>query len=136
MRGATRGAWAVPAAIIAAWALLLTAWVFGNPPFAGPDEPDHYVRAVGAGELDLTGVRGDFHPPANTPQLKRWVDQSARAFKVPPGLAPLPVLCYIYTPLDSARCLDLAPVLRPRLTVTPEGGYEPLPYILPGLAIR
>ena len=43
-----------PWLLLAAWALLLAAWVVGNPPFAAPDETDHIstvlewgVRALG-----------------------------------------------------------------------------------------
>src|SRR4051794_36842571 len=106
MSGASKRAWAVPAAILAAWGLLLAAWVVGNPPFAGPDEPDHYVRAVGAGELDLSGARGHFTFPSQTASQKRWVDQSGRAYDVPNKLAPLQVLCYIYNTANSALCVD------------------------------
>src|SRR5215210_1972469 len=42
--------------------LLVLAWVFGNPPGAAPDERAHYVRALGAGALQLQGAR--FEPSA------------------------------------------------------------------------
>ena len=41
--------------LAAALGLLLAAWVFANPPGAAPDERAHYVRALGAGHLELAG---------------------------------------------------------------------------------
>src|SRR6476646_1346681 len=50
-----------PAVLLAAGlALLMLAWVFANPPGAAPDERAHYVRALGAGNLELAGDA--FHP--------------------------------------------------------------------------
>jgi hypothetical protein len=47
---------AAPAILVAAGlALLVLAWVFGNPPGSAPDERAHYVRALGAGGLELAG---------------------------------------------------------------------------------
>lgn len=53
--GRSRPAWALRALILG-WVLLACAWVFGNPPFAAPDEADHFVRAVGIAEGHLVGV--------------------------------------------------------------------------------
>src|SRR5205085_7228185 len=41
----------------AALAALLTAWAFAGPPGYGPDEPAHYVRALGAGAGHLAGAK-------------------------------------------------------------------------------
>ena len=46
VRGRRASVWV----LLAAWALLLAAWVVGNPPFAAPDEAQHFVRAVAMSE--------------------------------------------------------------------------------------
>jgi hypothetical protein len=40
----------LPGLVLLAWASLLAAWVMTNPPFAAPDEAEHYVRAIGLSE--------------------------------------------------------------------------------------
>src|SRR3954467_4712694 len=52
---ALRAGPAPPALLAAGVALLVLAWAFGNPPGAAPGERDHYVRALGAGGLELAG---------------------------------------------------------------------------------
>jgi hypothetical protein len=46
---------------LAAWGVavgaLLIAWAFAGPPGYGPDEPSHYVRALGAGSGHVTGEK-------------------------------------------------------------------------------
>ena len=36
--------------------LLGIAWLFGNPPFAAPDERDHFVRVLGIANGQLVGA--------------------------------------------------------------------------------
>ena len=33
----------------------MAAWVFSNPPGYGPDEPAHYIKALGAGHGEFFG---------------------------------------------------------------------------------
>jgi Predicted membrane protein (DUF2142) len=106
-----------PLLLVTGYACLLLAWAVGNPPFASPDEPAHYVRAIGvsggaiAGEATVT-VPG-----------RLWT-------------AAQPA-CNAFRSDLSAACVDeLRPLERPRDVVTTAGSYPPLAYVLPGLAER
>src|SRR5262245_27423996 len=44
-----------PALLVAAYGMLITAWIVGNPPGAVPDEWSHYLRAVSIGHGQLVG---------------------------------------------------------------------------------
>ena len=67
---------AAPVILLAAGlSLLVLAWVFGNPPGAAPDESSHYVRALGAGAVELIGER--FVP--TEAQRRAFVEQGAAA---------------------------------------------------------
>ena len=59
--------------------LLVLAWVFGNPPGAAPDERAHYVRALGAGGLQLAGAT--FEPTAE--QRKAFLGAARRGEPLP-----------------------------------------------------
>ncbi len=130
------------ASLAAGWALLLAAWVVGNPPFAAPDEAAHYVRALGAAQGDWSGVPARVAPPPGlaadvAARQVAWVDQSTRAVRVAGRLAPLPD-CYVRDPRATAACLERAsPVPVPAGgLVTTVGTYQPLPYALPSVAVE
>lgn len=82
---------AVPALLLAGWALLLAAWVVGNPPFAAPDEVEHFIRAVGVSEGHLIGAvpRGERTAGSTAAQVA-WTAQAARVVSLPVGLNPEP----------------------------------------------
>jgi hypothetical protein len=124
------------ALLAAGWALIALGWAIGNPQFAAPDETDHYVRAAALSGGTLVGESvADFSAPDRTPEQEAWMAQTARRVTVPAGLAP-PVTCYITDPALSAGCIDDQPVVRePVELVTPVGAYQPLPYLLPALAV-
>jgi hypothetical protein len=128
---------AIPALVLTAWALLLAAWVLGNAPFAAPDEAAHYVRAVGIGRGQLIG-RAD--PDARigiTATQIAWTDQAARAVSLPQGLDPQPFSCELGPGERSAACLRGADQRPPAVTrITAVGNYQPLPYVLPAIALR
>jgi len=42
--------------LVAGFALLALAWVFTNPPGAGPDEAANYIKAVAVGQGDFLGL--------------------------------------------------------------------------------
>ncbi|CAA9498302.1 MAG: hypothetical protein AVDCRST_MAG30-1758, partial [uncultured Solirubrobacteraceae bacterium] len=123
------------AALAAGWALLLAAWIVGNPPFAAPDEASHHVRALAIAEGDWTGT------PASVPTASglapdvaarqaAWVSQSTRSVAFSGPLPPAD--CYLRDPRASAACLDRAPPgPRAGRTVTTVATYQPLPYLLP-----
>jgi hypothetical protein len=118
------------------WALLLAAWIGGNPPFAGADEQWHYARAIGVGEGELVGAPARAALGGNPLQVA-WTNQATRAVTMPGGLAPASVGCYIFQPRAPATCLDgIRPPPRESRFVTPVGTYELLPYLLPAVAME
>jgi predicted membrane protein DUF2142 len=126
-----------PLLLLAGWLLLVTAWLVANPPFSGPDEGSHYLRAlqVGRGHL-ITDHRPEL-AVADSQRRIEWARRLTYSVRVPAGLAPLPFGCYLSNPRASASCLDrFVPPGHPTDTVTPVGNYEPLPYVPSGLALR
>src|SRR3954447_17926842 len=114
--------------IAVGWLLLIAAWIGGNPPFAGPDEQWHYARTfdVGVGAPAKASLGGN-------PQQIAWTNQATRAVTIPDGLAPRSVGCYIF---DARRPATDCPRLQAGRFVTPVGTYEPLPYLLPAVAMK
>jgi hypothetical protein len=117
-----RGTVRHPVALLAAgWALLLFAWAMSNPPFAAPDEPAHYLRAVAVGE-------GSLGPTA--------------AVTVPPGLwgswrSAGGTTCNVGKRRVPADCIEQVTTSTSPLDVeTAAGNYPPPAYVLPGLALR
>ncbi|MDQ6884652.1 MAG: DUF2142 domain-containing protein [Candidatus Dormibacteraeota bacterium] len=114
--------------LIAGFALLTLAWVFTNPPGAGPDEAANYIKAVGAGQGDLLGVK-DGPTPAqatvtvttNPPLRAEWANSTTRWLRVPGSLLPLG-----FTVGDPTSPTQPSYV----------GTYQPFMYLLPGLATR
>jgi hypothetical protein len=107
------------------WALLLAAWIGGNAPFAGPDEQWHYARALGG-----LGEPAKAQLGANPLQVA-WTNQATRAVTL--RLPPRSVGCYIF---DPRKPVTDCPALPAGRFVTPVGTYEPLPYLLPGVAMK
>src|SRR3954447_16513744 len=110
------------------WALLIAAWIGGKPPFAGPDEQWHYARTfdVGVGAPAKASLGGN-------PQQIAWTNQATRAVDIPDGLAPRSVGCWIF---DARKPATSCPRLAAGRFVTPVGTYEPLPYVLPAVAMK
>jgi hypothetical protein len=121
---------------VAAVSCFVLAWTFGNPPFASPDESAHYVRAVGVGQLDLLGDEAAFPEGyLPDPQLS-WINQATREVDVPSGLSPVGADCSSAQVLVSAACQrDIDTPNNETAELTPVGTYQPLPYLLPGLAV-
>lgn len=153
MRAVTAARQAPSALLAAALVLLVLAWVFGNPPGAAPDERAHYVRALGAGGLQLAGVpfqpsaaqrraffaqgsRGKPLPGAGLATVV-WAAKQTRAFDVPLALSATSFGCNDRSPTQSAACLDDPPQApRSRRVPTYTGTYAPFAYIVPGAAMR
>src|SRR4051795_9291023 len=110
------------------WLLLIAAWIGGNPPFAGPDEQWHYARAFDVG----VGAPAKASLGAN-PQQIAWTNQATRAVTIPDGLAPRSVGCWIF---DARKPVTSCPPLAAGRFITPVGTYEPLPYLLPAVAMK
>jgi hypothetical protein len=127
----------VPALVILGWALLIAAWVVANPPFAAPDETDHYLRAVGVSGGRLIGAPDPGARIGVTRTQVAWTAQEARLVAVPRGLDPQAFSCELGPGGRRAACLratDLHPPATKRVTAV--GNYQPLPYLLPALLLR
>jgi hypothetical protein len=123
--------------VLVGWALLSAAWVVGNPPFGGPDEGQHYLRAlqVGRGHLITTARPGA--AVGETERQIAWTRQGTYTMHVPAGMAPHDYECWTSDRRSNAGCLDaFRPPERGFTTVAAVGNYQPLPYLLPGLATR
>jgi hypothetical protein len=132
-----RGRATPPALLVIAWGLLAAAWAMADPPFAGPDETSHYVRAAGVREGVLVGRKAPYSDPTLSPEGLRWVNKAAREVPVPAGLSPTGYSCAVRRPEESFACQDRLPPRRAATRlVTPVGTYQPLPYLLPGAALR
>jgi hypothetical protein len=132
-----RGALLVPALVLIAWSLLLAAWVMGNAPFAAPDEAEHYIRAVGVSEGHPIGAADPNARIGITPTQVAWTAQAARVVSLPRGFDPYPFTCELRSGQHSAACLNTADPRPPAATlVTAVGNYQPLPYLLPAVALR
>jgi len=122
--------------LIAAYLMLIGAWVFANPPGYTPDEPNQYTKAIGVGDLDPLGQPGKYGiGPGFGPLQLKFINQASRTFTIPPGLAPDSFYCALFKPNVTAGCLKLG--RPPNVTVTRltyVGTYEPFQYFLPGLA--
>lgn len=115
-------------------ALLIVAWVFGNPPFAAPDELAHYLRALSIGAGEWVGTPGKFQNPAMTEEQSAWVDQATRLVHVPAGLSPQGYSCNAGSPSASSRCIEDASAPPEAVEMaTPVGTYQPVMYWLPGV---
>jgi hypothetical protein len=123
--------------VLTAWVLLIGAWVLTNPPFAAPDEADHYIRAIGISEGHPVGQSD---PTANVGVNARqiaWTRQSARLVTLAAGLDPTPFACATGSGNLSAACLNSARPNSSKVSlVTAVGNYQPLPYLLPAAIMR
>ena len=126
-----------PWLLLAAWALLLAAWAVGNPPFASPDETDHYIRAVGISEGHLIGKADPSARVGATSRQIAWTAQAARLVSLPAGFDPTQYGCELGAGQHSAACLNTVdPRPPPVRLVTTVGNYQPLPYLLPAAVLR
>ena len=123
------------ALVAAAVALLTVAWCFAATPFSAPDETAHYVRAVGVGGGELVGEPIRWPQDGLTPPMHAWVQQTARAVRVPAGLAPRANCGHADLTRAPTCVADRQANPRPVTVGTSTGTYEPLPYVLPGLGM-
>jgi hypothetical protein len=127
----------LPAVLAAGWALLIAAWVAGNPPFASPDEVDHYRRAIGISQGDLIGNHTPEQPGGVTDKQREWNRNLAYSVEVPAGMGTPPIGCYNVDAEVSADCYT---GFRPREEETTEvsqvGNYQPFPYLAPAVVLK
>jgi hypothetical protein len=142
----------VPALFLVSYALLMAAWVVGNPPNAAQDEWSHYLRAVAMGHGQLLGqparnkseIASFFlgpRSPATSEALydaeTNWVAQNTRRVHIPAGLTPGWLNCPQANPYVSAACLTTAsPRVRSADWLNPTASYQPAPYLLLALVSR
>ena len=109
--------YAPPVLAAVAYSVLAISWAVTNPPFAAPDEPAHYLRALAVGDLSLAG---------------------STQVNVPAGLwTTRDPACNRFVPEQPASCLDtLVPTDRKRTVESAAGLYPPLAYMLPGAVAR
>jgi hypothetical protein len=119
------------------WALLAVAWVIANPPFAAPDEMDHFIRTVGISQGHLVGAPAPDVSLGSRAAEIRFDKSTQRSVTVPADLYPTPFNCYIANPRLSAACLDRPPLRGPPVRyVTSVGSYPPLGLLAPAAVIR
>ena len=152
---------AVPALFGVFLLLIGVAWALATPPGAGPDEPAHYVKAMGVGGGDLYGrspaspssadVQAFLDTPRSAEELARlsaflgrkqsagaiWQRTTSRAFTVPAGLWLGAFGCGYLADDDWGRCLAQGEASRPAVDkVSYVGTYQPYVYFVPGLVMR
>jgi hypothetical protein len=146
-----------PILLIAAYAFLVGAWVFGNPPGASPDEWSHYLRAVSIGHGQLVGEKagpegalsylGSSPPPGFSKEQYRnalaWLGQNVRHVHVPADLTTAWFGCSQFDASVPARCLERdagswPPMVgrNPAERFLNTAVYQPLPYLAPALVSR
>ncbi len=109
--------YAAPVAVGVAYSVLALSWAVSNPPFAAPDEPAHYLRALAVGGLSLAGDT-EVDVPAGL-----WTSRDPA--------------CNKFLPAQPASCLDtLAGTDRDLSVQSAAGLYPPLGYLLPGAVAR
>jgi len=131
--GSRRRPWRL---LLAGYALLGLAWVFGNPPGAVPDEPANYVKALGVAGGEWLGTPRRLPPGmaafyrldgpryAFASATTTWVDVPIRLLM--PNLA-----CDAFDPTRSAECLNAAaPDVATSEQPTYVGTYPPFAYLL------
>jgi Predicted membrane protein (DUF2142) len=142
--------------------LIGVAWAVADPPGAGPDEPEHYVKALGVGGGDLYGRAPPTSRQPTQAQLRRllnsspeqlgqldalrarklssgelWQRRTSREFTVPAGLSFSAFGCGYLARGDWEHCLaagkSSAQTTSDRTYV---GTYQPYMYAAPGLVMR
>jgi hypothetical protein len=139
-----------PLLVFFSYAMLVVAWIVGNPPPAAPDELWHYMRAVSIGHGQLVGKPGGREgakamvgerPATQSEQsyeeMLAFIAQTNRWVQIPPGVTPGWFGCPQVDPKVSARCLnDSPPVTEGRDWFISAATYQPLPYLVPAAISR
>lgn len=130
-----------PWLLILAYLTLVASWVGANPPGAAPDEPAHYVKALGAGRGYFAGTPLEGKAPeealsADTPVQRAWQVRTSRMVPVPPSLAAPPWLsCNAHLTEVSAACRETGvSAAEQAVQSTYVGTYQPFLYLAPGWA--
>ncbi len=117
--------------------LLVCAWNLTTPPWAGPDEAAHYIKALGTVSTDPVGHAAIWREPEVflPPPAQTYMGVTSRSYPVSAPLTPrIPTVpCFALQSSVSAACGD-RPSTGPVQTISYVGAYQPLYYVLPGLA--
>ena len=127
--------------------LFLISFAGANPGGAVSDEPDQYVKAIAAGNFDITGTKVTIEQARS---MDYWLPvinlilirvpafaQLARAYEIPSSLDPRYLGCTVQG--MRASCLDRQPPLNPSRTetiVSSVGTYQPFIFVPAGLVMR
>ncbi|HET6304976.1 MAG TPA: DUF2142 domain-containing protein, partial [Myxococcota bacterium] len=134
--------WSRPAPLLAlGYSLLVGAWILASPPFAHPDEEDHYLRALSLG-LGVWVGEPAFFPLTPGVGARAWareayVRSTTTFVRVPAGLSPAGFACNRGRPGLSAACAnDVRPAAHEDLAFVMTGKYAPTAYLVPGALLR
>jgi len=125
------------AVIVAGYAALIAAWMVANPLGRAPDEPGHYLRALGAVSENVKGRRIQV-PGADRDPKRRWVQGISRQFVLPSRLSidpDSPCGTSLFDPEVSAACQPGWPAHGPPVVVSTLGSYQPYTYAPIGAAM-
>ncbi|GAC1573389.1 MAG: hypothetical protein NVS3B18_06740 [Candidatus Dormibacteria bacterium] len=115
-----------PLLVTAAYLLFGLAWVLSNPAGFAPDEPEHYIKAVGIGHGEIRGAPAPFtFLPGVDPQMLRWQNLNTRSVQVPAGMGA----CLYYRLPIHGRCPEGAPPPTPSRQTTYVASYPPFTYV-------
>lgn len=124
-----------------AYGILFAAWVTTNPPFAAPDETEHYIRAVGLSRGDVFGAPTTVTVPAGaTAEQRAYLQRAASHFRtvaLPARMFGSNLVCDALRLERSASCLENV-VLTTRTTrqQTVMTHYEPGGYLPAAATVR
>lgn len=122
---------------LAALGLILSAYVFSNPPGAASDEPSHLVKAAALSVGQVRGTPIDYAKIGAWSDAKvDWTSRTSRVLRVPTAYAG----CDGFTLPVTGSCSDSRTALSEPTpadtSVSYVATYPVLPYLLPALGIR
>lgn len=129
--------WAVATAFVIPYLVLMVCWAFTNPRASAPDEPSHFMKAVGMATFDIgspytgTETGGGLGAERNR--------SISRVIPVPANLVPHNPKCEVLHPTVSAGCRQqqqpiTSTAIEYRVDVL--GSYPPFLYVPMGWAAR
>lgn len=147
---------ALPVLLALSLGLLISAWAIGNPPSAAPDEPAHYIKALGVGGGDFIGtsvpaavvnrsvrseasaLAGIGMPSQEAFKATQWEWLTSRVFAVPAHYMSSAFDCNHRDVNASWACLDSGHSYPSSTQETRSyiGSYPPFDYVVPGLLAR
>lgn len=130
------------ALLVIPFLLLACVWAFSGPPGSVPDEGDHLVKALGAGDLKIgrPGKAPNLHRP---PNVVGRIQSTSRTFELPASIVPGidfagRFTCFAFHPETTASCQpgsDYGAGATGLTTVNSTvGAYPPFLYVPIGVA--